>query len=704
MKRTHMRLGFAAILFVLVPLAAMAQDVVTVGTVTSSSSTVAVPVSIRDTGGTPLGVDQPAGSKIQAWSLTVNYDNASMVSSVTFTRAGIAASLTPSFESSPSSSGSITLLDSFQESTNPVPFTLNAGLPGNQVALLTFHLNASATPGTTIHLTLDPSVSKTDLTNQAGTTKETVGSNLTLTNGSIIIPPLTITLAPPSGSVNEGSTLLMTANLSNPVSSATVVTLSSSNTAVATVPASITVQSGQSSAQFNVTGVGIGSTTITATLPNTNSATAGITGNGPGISLTPSLQTIAPGGTGSLTAAITAAQSSSTTITLTSSDATIATVPATAVIPSGQKNVTFTVTGVAVGTASITAQLPSSLGSRSQQAQVMVSSSCVTPVAPQISGPADSPSGTSYQITWAAVNGATEYIVDESTDPGFGTVTTTTVTTTTATFTHTVTTDTRYYYRVRAHNHGGSCDLTSPNSDPINVLVHAAVVPPTRVIPVVGSTPGSFGSFFKTGLQLYNPTSATITGRMVYHVQGVDGAATDPSTTYSLAPGKTQSFTDLLPSFSQSGLGTLDVTADLGSTFPLTVTRIYNDAGAAGTTGMTEDLLSTDSALQSGDTGVLIAPPDFTKFRFNIGVRTLGNGVSMTVTVRDKDGVTLATLDHSFDPTFFQQTSSAAFLNALTLTGGETISLKINSGSAFIYGATTDNTTNDPNFQLAQKQ
>jgi len=167
------------------------QDVVTVGTVTSAGPTVDVPVFIRDTSGTPLGIDQPPGSRIQSYSLKVDYSPASAVSSITFTRAGITTSLTPTFESSPSSAGSISLLDTFQESTNLIPFTSNATLPGNQVAHLTVTLSGSATPGTTITLALDPVL--TQLTDQGGTpaTRETVnGGNLLLVNGAIIVAAL----------------------------------------------------------------------------------------------------------------------------------------------------------------------------------------------------------------------------------------------------------------------------------------------------------------------------------------------------------------------------------------------------------------------------------------------------------------------------------------------------------------------------------
>src|SRR5947207_10606686 len=166
------------------------QDVITVGTGTvPAGQTIDVLVFIRDTSSTPLGVDQPPGSKIQSYSIKVTYSPASAVQSITFSRAGITASLTPTFESSPSGAGTISLLDTFQESTNPIPFTLNAALPGNQVAHLLFTLSPSAPPGA-ITLTLDPTL--TQLTDQAGSgaTKETVAAgNLLLVPGAITVTP-----------------------------------------------------------------------------------------------------------------------------------------------------------------------------------------------------------------------------------------------------------------------------------------------------------------------------------------------------------------------------------------------------------------------------------------------------------------------------------------------------------------------------------
>jgi hypothetical protein len=42
-------------------------------------------------------------------------------------------------------------------------------------------------------------------------------------------------------------------------------------------------------------------------------------------------------------------------------------------------------------------------------------------------------------------------------------------------------------------------------------------------------------------------------------------------------------------------------------------------------------------------------------------------------------------------------------LDGYLLAGGETITVQITAGSAFVYGSTTDNTTQDQSVQFARK-
>src|SRR6185436_15982216 len=128
---------------------------------------------------------------------------------------------------------------------SPIPFTSNAA---DQVAHLVFTLSSSATPGTPITLTLD--ASSTQLSNQGGTTSESQSTGLDLTNGAIQIPVPALALTPASQSVNIGTSGSMSAETNHRLVADTTVTLSSSNTAVATVPASVSIAAGGQSVSF----------------------------------------------------------------------------------------------------------------------------------------------------------------------------------------------------------------------------------------------------------------------------------------------------------------------------------------------------------------------------------------------------------------------------------------------------------------------
>jgi hypothetical protein len=161
-------------------------DVITVGTVAANGPVITVPVYVRDVAGTPLGIDQPFGSRIQSLSIKVDYAAPPSLQSVTFTRAGITAPLTPTFESSPSAPGSISLIMTFDESTNLIPFVSNAPAPGNQVGQLTFTFQPSTPSGTTIPLSLDATL--TLLSDEGGVTSERfISGTLLLINGAVTV-------------------------------------------------------------------------------------------------------------------------------------------------------------------------------------------------------------------------------------------------------------------------------------------------------------------------------------------------------------------------------------------------------------------------------------------------------------------------------------------------------------------------------------
>lgn len=250
--------------------------------------------------------------------------------------------------------------------------------------------------------------------------------------------------------------------------------------------------------------------------------------------------------------------------------------------------------------------------------------------------------------------------------------------------------------------YGATTDNTS--QDPSLQLarpVHAVTGETRPFLLVVGSTPGALGSFFKTSVQLHNPGSTAISGFLVYHSQNRSGSDTDPSIVYSLQPGETISYDDLLPAMNSSGLGSLDLIPTSGFP-PISVARIYNDAGERGTTGMTEDQVSSTNVLWRGDQGIILAPRDPAAARLNIGIRTLGEGAVIAMTIRSASGNLVKTVTKTFDPDFFTQMPATALLET-ELHGNESVTLRIETGSAVIYGATIDNITQDPTLSVVRR-
>ena len=230
-----------------------------------------------------------------------------------------------------------------------------------------------------------------------------------------------------------------------------------------------------------------------------------------------------------------------------------------------------------------------------------------------------------------------------------------------------------------------------------------------RVIPVVGSVPGAFGSRFKTEMQFFNPqTSGQMSVKLVFHPAGVPGSGADTARLVLLDPGEIYSTADVVAAMGQSGLGTLDLTVPADQSLPIILTRVYNDAGALGTSSLTEEPVPMSDDVEVGTpllargvTGFLITPRDPAKTRFNVGVRTLYSGAKISVSVRNDAGVVIRTVTHTFTANYFVQMDAATFTGG-PIVGDQSIQISVSSGSAIIYGSTTDNITNDPAIQFVR--
>jgi len=230
------------------------------------------------------------------------------------------------------------------------------------------------------------------------------------------------------------------------------------------------------------------------------------------------------------------------------------------------------------------------------------------------------------------------------------------------------------------------------NSDPLLV----------RILPAAGAAPGAT-AFFRTSLQMLNPTSDTIKGNLVFHKQLQPASVTDPSLAFTLSPGQSISYPDVVTSIGTSGVGSLDIVTVAGNA-PIATARVFSDAGALGTSGFSEEALVPNEALDFFSRGILLIPPDLTNFRMNIGVRTLDTGATLTVSTYDSTGnlVNTRTLP-AYGPNVFDQMPVATFTGASSVPPGGYIVITFNvfGGRAFVYSSIIDNKTSDSTYRLA---
>jgi hypothetical protein len=208
------------------------------------------------------------------------------------------------------------------------------------------------------------------------------------------------------------------------------------------------------------------------------------------------------------------------------------------------------------------------------------------------------------------------------------------------------------------------------------------------VIPVVGTVHGINGSLFRTTVHLSNPTAQTIRGEITFIDENV------PSYEYTLVPGETRFIEDLLPP-SFGGLTSANVRRTSGP-LPVVIAHIFNDEEGPAASGMIEHAIPVREALNVGDRAVLITPIYPQDTRFNLGIRSLGEGLRVQVTRRDAFGTLMETFERELGP-------SVLIHEPLLSGSGESLTFEVLSGGGVIYGAATDNGTNDPNMQIASK-
>jgi len=247
------------------------------------------------------------------------------------------------------------------------------------------------------------------------------------------------------------------------------VTLSSSNPSVVSVPASVTVAAGTSSAPFGVNTSSVTantSITITATYAGITRTTT-LTVTPPSTTTTASLSAVSVsptsvvgGTTAQGTVTLTgAAPSGGAVVTLSSANTSVVSVPASVTVAAGNSSATFGVNTSAV-TANTSVTITATFGGVSRTTTLTVTPASTTTLpAPSLLSPAAdarfSP-GTSITFDWTDVSGAASYTIQIDDSDTFSAPLVVNQNTTVSQFTTSTLPTIRMWFRVRANSASGT--------------------------------------------------------------------------------------------------------------------------------------------------------------------------------------------------------------------------------------------------------
>lgn len=233
----------------------------------------------------------------------------------------------------------------------------------------------------------------------------------------------------------------------------------------------------------------------------------------------------------------------------------------------------------------------------------------------------------------------------------------------------------------------------------LNAAAHTSAWRLVGVIPVAGSAAGAFDSFFRTEVTITNPSPFGMGVQLIFHPAGRSAEATDPKRNTLIVGNESRTYSDIVATMGQTGLGSIDV---LTSGFtPVITARVYNDAGTAGTSGFTQEVVTPYEMIEDGAYADFTIPFDLTNYRLNMGVRTLGKSTTFVVTVFDATGALVgSTTARTVPANYFEQIPLAAFLAGVTPPAGGLARIQVTSGTAVFYAATTDNRTNDASLKM----
>lgn len=216
----------------------------------------------------------------------------------------------------------------------------------------------------------------------------------------------------------------------------------------------------------------------------------------------------------------------------------------------------------------------------------------------------------------------------------------------------------------------------------------------TQIVPIVGHVSGAGGSAFRSDLKLYNGSSSTVTGRLVFTPRNQSRSASDPSVPFNVPPFGVRFYEDVyLQGYpGGSGAARLTIVPDSSTSAPLVVdTSTYTANPDGGELAQSPTVSVAADFYPAGKK--LVGLMGKGSERSNVFVMTGASGATIVWRLRDSNGVGSQTFTHDYakDSTFQM---SIADITGGTAAPNSSLEATIQSGSARIALSPVNNVSN----------
>ncbi|HEY6213873.1 MAG TPA: PKD domain-containing protein, partial [Vicinamibacterales bacterium] len=238
--------------------------------------------------------------------------------------------------------------------------------------------------------------------------------------------------------------------------------------------------------------------------------------------------------------------------------------------------------------------------------------------------------------------------------------------------------------------------IDNRTQDPVYIQAAPLRSGSERLIPAVGRAGGANGTFWRSDVTLYNPTSSSMTVALRYLAANTDNSS-PLSRSLVIQPGHTIVIADVLQNWFglSSGTGSLAI-----SNAPIVTSRTYTTASGGGTYGQ-----SIDPAAAFGTDAWVPGLRSDSSFRSNVGFVNNGTStIGVTLTLVASNGQTVGNGFVTLAPRSMTQGSVANFFPGVDVAslGSFTLEAHSDTGSLFAYGSIVDNNSGDPVFYAGE--